>query len=121
MLISLMLLGKESGFGGRLVDMERVSDVVMRLFGLSSFDLSRDLARSRATKFGATDFDGSVLDRLTVGGRDLLRVLDVDSLDFRGDLMDVSFRATFFFEAEFGLRKVGPPVTDDDSLPPSLA
>lgn len=116
-----MVVGKESGFGGRFVDIERVSDVVIRLLGGSGFVLSRDLARSRVIKFGATDFDGSVLDRETEGGRDRLRVLEFDSFDFRGDLFDVSFIATFFFTAQFDLRNIGPPVIDDDSLPPSLA
>lgn len=120
-LISLIVVGKESGLGGRFVDMERVSDVVIKLFGASGFVLSRDLARSRVVKFGATDFDGRVLERLTVGGRDRLRVLEVDSLDFRGDLLIGSLSATFFFEAQLDLRNVGPPVIDDDSLPPSLA
>lgn len=116
-----MLVGKESGFGGRFVDMERVSDVVIRLLGgVSTFVLSRDLARSRTVKFGATDFDGRVFDRLTVGGRERLRVLEVDSFDLRGDF-DASFMTTFFFEMPFDLRNVGTPVTDDDSLPPSLA
>lgn len=122
-LISLILVGKESGFGGRFVDIERVrEEVVVKLFGCSSFDLSLDLARSRVVRFGATDFDGRVFDRLTDGGRDLERVLDVDSFDFLGDLFDASFNATFFLAAQFALRiVVGPPVTDDDSLPPSLA
>lgn len=120
-LISLIVVGKESGLGGRFVDMERVSDVVIKLFGASGFVLSRDLARSRVVKFGATDFDGRVLERLTVGGRDRLRVLEVDSLDLRGDLLIGSLSATFFFEAQLDLRNVGPPVIDDDSLPPSLA
>lgn len=120
-LISLMLDGKESGFGGRLVDMERVSEVVIMLADCSGLFLSRDLARSRVIKLGATDFEGRVLERLTVGGFDRDRVLEVDSFDFRGDLFDVSFIATFFFEVQLGLRRVGPPVIDDDSLPPSLA
>lgn len=115
--ISLILVGKESGFGGRLVDMERVREVVMSAFGISAFVLSLDLARSRGFRFGATDFDGSVLDRLTVGGLDLERVLDVDSLERLGDLFATSFMATFFLP----WRTVGPFVMDDDSLPPSLA
>lgn len=108
-------IGKESGFGGRFVDMERVSEVVMPIFGSSGLDLSRDRARSRVARFGATDFDGSVLERLTVGGRGDLE--DVDSLDLRGD----SFKPTFFLPAPADFLKVGPPVTDEDSLPPSLA
>lgn len=105
-------VGKESGLGGRFVDMERVSDVV--IFG-SSFVLSRDLARSRVVKFGATDFDGSVLERLTEGGRGD-RLLE-DSFD----LLGLSFSPTFFLTIPADLRMVGPPVIDDDSLPPSLA
>lgn len=113
--------GKESGFGGRFVDIERVREVVIKLFCVS-FALSLERALSRVIRFGATDFDGSVFDRQTVGGLDLERVLEVDSFDFRGDLLEDSFITTFFFGAEFVLlRIVGPPVTDDDSLPPSLA
>lgn len=112
-------VGKESGFGGRLVDIERVSEVVIADFDGSGFDLSRDLARSRVVKFGAIDFDGSVLERLTEGGRDERE--DVDSIDLLGDLLEISFITTFFLAMPVGLRIVGPPVTEDDSLPPSLA
>lgn len=108
-------IGKKSGFGGRFVDIDRVSDEVIPDFTSSGFDLSRDLARSRVVKFGATDLDGRVLERLTDGGRGERDKFD--SLDLLGD----SFKPTFFLAIPAGFRIVRPPVIDDDSLPPSLA
>lgn len=112
------LMGNESGFGGRLSDVERVSEVVMMSpwpdDEASGFGLSRDLAaRSRVNKLGATDFVGSVLDLVTETRLDDDFWLQFDSFERRGE----SFSETFFLR----LRDVGPPATLDDSLPPSLA
>ena len=119
---SLMLVGKLSGFGGRFKDIDLVSeDVTSEFFcGTTSgaFVLSLDRALSRVASCGALALIESETDRFTDGRE---RVLDVDSLDRRGDLLMPSFMATFFFAVAFNLRIVGSPVIEDDSLPPSLA
>lgn len=120
---SLILVGKLSGFGGRFKDIDLVSEeVISEVFcGMTSgaFVLSLDRALSRVASCGALALIESETDRFTDGRE---RVLDVDSLDRRGDLLLMpSFMATFFFAVAFNLRIVGSPVIEDDSLPPSLA
>lgn len=124
---SFMLIGKQSGFGGLLLFKLLLDiELVMELLGVSLLKLflSLDLARSRVVRFGATDFDGNVFDLLTEGGLERGLLPDAEStVNFFGDRLDVdgSLTATFFFPVEFCLRTVGPPVIEEDSLPPSLA
>lgn len=125
---SFIPVGKESGFTGRLVcDTCFGTAVVLPIVALEAVTFSRDLARSRtfnAEVGGVFKFNEIDRPREEALDRELLLVEAPLSADFLGDLVvKGSFIATFFLVIlpAFLSELTGPPVTEELSLPPSLA
>lgn len=125
---SLIPVGNESGLTGRLVCgtcFGAVTDLPRA--ALEAVIFSRDLARSRtfnAEVGGVFKFNETDRPREEALDLELLLTVTLLSVDFLGDLVvNGSFIATFFLVVLPAFRNelTGPPVTEELSLPPSLA
>lgn len=125
---SLMPVGNESGFAGRLVCGTGFgAATVLPIAALEAVIFSRDRALSRtfnAEVGGVFKFNETDRPRDDALDLELLLTIELVSADFLGDLVvNGSFIATFFLVVlpDFLSELTGPPVTDELSLPPSLA
>lgn len=120
--MSRRFVGSESGLMGRRIDADRVIIVVALLpFAFTEFCFSRDRARSVVASIGAP-LDRCAAARLADAAR--VRVRATGFSDFFGDLVggdaDKSAITTRFFGDAWRLLVVGPLLSDELSLPPSL-